>query len=234
MTAWSDHVKKYAKKHKMSYQQANKNTECKEAYQKKKKISPSRILSGSPKRRAKLARRKREAREAEAREARRRYEKSKAREARIGRKQEERDKEEFFQFMRENNIKAIKKLLKKGFDVNQFIDGTTPIHYTLLIGKFDIVKVLLEAGANVNLEDNEGETPIYTAAWSEHLETVKLLIESGANVNHENNKGETVLSQIVFYNNLTKTVKLLIDSRADVNHVDNDGQTPLFPRYWWL
>ena len=58
MTAWSDHVKKYAKKHKMSYQQANKNAKCKEAYQKKKKISPSRILSGSPKRRAKIGKKK--------------------------------------------------------------------------------------------------------------------------------------------------------------------------------
>ena len=37
MTAWSDHVRRYAKKHKMSYQQANTNPKCKEAYQKKRK-----------------------------------------------------------------------------------------------------------------------------------------------------------------------------------------------------
>jgi len=37
MTEWSEHVKKYAKKHKMSYRQASMDSKCKEAYQKKKK-----------------------------------------------------------------------------------------------------------------------------------------------------------------------------------------------------
>ena len=50
MSAWSEHVKRYAKKHKMSYQQANTNSKCKEAYQKKKlgsrrKTSPRRKTS---------------------------------------------------------------------------------------------------------------------------------------------------------------------------------------------
>ncbi len=37
MTEWSEHVKRYAKKHKMSYRQASMDSKCKEAYQKKKK-----------------------------------------------------------------------------------------------------------------------------------------------------------------------------------------------------
>ena len=44
MTDWSDHVKRYAKKHKMSYREANTNSKCKEAYQKKKKrMSPRKM-----------------------------------------------------------------------------------------------------------------------------------------------------------------------------------------------
>ena len=42
MTEWSEHVKRYAKKHKMTYQQANKNDKCKEAYR-KKRMSPKRM-----------------------------------------------------------------------------------------------------------------------------------------------------------------------------------------------
>ena len=44
MTEWSEHVKRYAKRHKMSYRQASMNGKCKEAYQKKKKrMSPRRM-----------------------------------------------------------------------------------------------------------------------------------------------------------------------------------------------
>ena len=44
MTEWSDHVKKYAKKYKMSYRQSSMDSKCKEAYQKKKKrMSPIKL-----------------------------------------------------------------------------------------------------------------------------------------------------------------------------------------------
>ena len=44
MTEWSEHVKRYAKRHKMSYRQTSMNGKCKEAYQKKKKrMSPRKM-----------------------------------------------------------------------------------------------------------------------------------------------------------------------------------------------
>jgi len=42
MTEWSEHVKRYAKKHKMSYREASMSAKCKESY-KKKKMSPRRM-----------------------------------------------------------------------------------------------------------------------------------------------------------------------------------------------
>ena len=44
MSKWSEHVKRYAKKHKMSYREASMDSRCKEAYRKKKKrMSPRRM-----------------------------------------------------------------------------------------------------------------------------------------------------------------------------------------------
>ena len=45
MTKWSDHVKKYAKKHKMSYREASMDSKCKESYRKmsKKRMSPRKV-----------------------------------------------------------------------------------------------------------------------------------------------------------------------------------------------
>src|SRR6056300_268197 len=45
MTKWSDHVKEYAKKHKMSYREASMDSKCKESYRKmsKKRMSPRKM-----------------------------------------------------------------------------------------------------------------------------------------------------------------------------------------------
>ena len=45
MTKWSEHVKKHAKKHKMSYREASMNSKCKESYRKmsKKRMSPRKM-----------------------------------------------------------------------------------------------------------------------------------------------------------------------------------------------
>ena len=48
MTSWSDHVKRFAKKHKMSYREASMSSKCKESYQKKKKMSPRRMKMPGP------------------------------------------------------------------------------------------------------------------------------------------------------------------------------------------
>ena len=56
MTEWSKHVHRFAKKHNMSYKQANVSKKCKEAYKKRrtsprKKMSPQRRKTSSKKKR---------------------------------------------------------------------------------------------------------------------------------------------------------------------------------------
>ena len=59
MTEWSKHVHRFAKKHNMSYKQANVSRKCKEAYE-KRKTSPRRKRKTSPRRKRKTSpRRKR-------------------------------------------------------------------------------------------------------------------------------------------------------------------------------
>ncbi len=69
---------------------------------------------------------------------------------------------------------------------------------TLLIkavrhGSVKIVKLLIEAGANVNARSG-GETPlIYASLLNKYEEKVKILIEAGANINAVNTEGFTAL-----------------------------------------
>ena len=49
-----------------------------------------------------------------------------------------------------------------------------------MIGNIDVVKELLEKGADVNATDEDGDTPLHDANLGEHKETVKLLKQHGA------------------------------------------------------
>ena len=72
---------------------------------------------------------------------------------------------------------TITPLLRAVSKLNQgWVPAQTMFHY------HDIIKILLEKGANVNSKLNDGATPLYIAVIGGYFETVKLLLENGANV----------------------------------------------------
>ena len=97
-------------------------------------------------------------------------------------------------------------------------------------GKIEDVKTLLDGGANVNAQFDDG-TPLHDASEKGHDKIVRLLISKGANVN-ANNIGHTPLHSALnysFYKNgpHKKTVEALIENGADINAKSKDGFTPL-------
>lgn len=96
-------------------------------------------------------------------------------------------------------------------------------------GNIREIKDFLDAGGNVNLQDELGMTPLHHAVnsdWKEsHLGLIKLLIERGANVNAIDDTHHTPLHMA---SNAT-VAGLLIDARADVNaKTQRTGETPLY------
>jgi ankyrin repeat protein len=96
-------------------------------------------------------------------------------------------------------------------------------------GNIREIKDFLDAGGNVNLQDEPGMTPLHHAVnsdWKEsHLGLIKLLIERGANVNAIDDTHHTPLHMA---SNAT-VAGLLIDARADVNaKTQRTGETPLY------
>lgn len=67
-------------------------------------------------------------------------------------------------------LRAVSKL------IYGWVPAQTLFHY------HDIIKILLEKGANVNFKRYDGATPLYIAVIGGYFETVKLLLENGANV----------------------------------------------------
>jgi hypothetical protein len=83
--------------------------------------------------------------------------------------------------------------------INARTDGWwTPLHWASRGFNFkdgSIVRLLLEHGADINMQDEDGWTPLYVASKNGVLEVLRLLLEHGADVEVRNNDGETPLQE---------------------------------------
>ena len=72
-------------------------------------------------------------------------------------------------------------LIKQGADFqnHRSIEGANALMYASFYGRIDIVILLLENGANVNLKDISGCTAMDKAVLTENWKILKLLINSG-------------------------------------------------------
>ena len=122
----------------------------------------------------------------------------------------------------------VAKFIKKGADVN-FSDnvGWTPLYRAAIKGHVEVVKMLLDAGADIE-KTTSGITPLCWAADNGKTEVVKLLLERGANVNAIGKKNAPALYHAadIGYKDL---VNVLLENGADVNVQTDDEYrwTPL-------
>ncbi|RDW85731.1 hypothetical protein BP5796_04056 [Coleophoma crateriformis] len=103
-----------------------------------------------------------------------------------------------------------------------------PLHLASEDGHINIVKLLVEKGADINAADMNGRTLLYRASENGHIDVVKLLLEKGADVNATDKNGWTPLCTASQHRHID-VVKLLLEMGADVNAADENGRTPL---YW--
>ena len=80
-------------------------------------------------------------------------------------------------------------------------------------GDYAEVKRLIEAGADVSAQANNGYTALMFASQEGHQDVVKLLIDEKADVNAQANNGSTVL-MIASKEGHTEIVKLLMEAGA--------------------
>ena len=106
-----------------------------------------------------------------------------------------------------------------------------PLHVAALHNHADVAFALLVAGANVDVEINEGITPLYNACSKNHTNVTSVLLH----VNNDINKlyrygyeeiGETILHITSRYG-YVNIISLLLVAGASVNEKDNTGRTPL-------
>jgi len=88
-----------------------------------------------------------------------------------------------------------KYLIESGADV-KVKDGNKydALLYAVDYRQNELIKILLDKGADIESTDYAGMTPLAKAVWqTSDVDSVKLLIKMGANVNAKNDEGQTIL-----------------------------------------
>ncbi|XP_030630269.1 KN motif and ankyrin repeat domain-containing protein 2 [Chanos chanos] len=94
------------------------------------------------------------------------------------------------------DIKVVQQLMQLG-DVNARVGqvGQTALHLAVRHGRLPIVRLLLEQGANPNVQDRAGTTPLIIACDRGHTEIVKVLLQNAdCDVNLTDKGGRSALS----------------------------------------
>ncbi|XP_069692913.1 uncharacterized protein [Periplaneta americana] len=105
--------------------------------------------------------------------------------------------------------------------------GNTALHNALVFGKsVDVIKCLVEAGANIYKENNRGETALHLAADSNKMEILNYFAEKRANFNIQNKRGITPLHRVAEEGNMT-VIRYLMERCSNIDTQDKDGDSSL-------
>lgn len=96
------------------------------------------------------------------------------------------------------DLEAIKQHIAAGSNLNEKdpFGGSSPLISAAVFGKPEIAKVLLEAGVDINFQNNDGSTALHTAAFFCRPEIVEMLLDKGADKTIRNSFGTTAYDNV--------------------------------------
>ncbi|KAI3083869.1 hypothetical protein CBS147353_2013 [Aspergillus niger] len=103
--------------------------------------------------------------------------------------------------------------------------GTTMLQ--LAIEKVQILHLLLEAGADPELESSDGSTTINKAASQGQAESIRVLIQRGVNIHHRDQAGWSPVLDACGTSPNEEVVRILMEAGARSTDTTPGGQTPL-------
>jgi ankyrin repeat protein len=131
--------------------------------------------------------------------------------------------------VKHNDLTRAADVIAGGADVN-FKDGrgNSLLIVSAADGHADMVKLLLEAGADIHaLDAGMKATALHAAAYLRHPEVMRILIDHGINIDAQGPfNGYTALHDAVWQNNV-EGVSILFAAGADTSLQAQNGMTPL-------
>jgi len=99
------------------------------------------------------------------------------------------------------DITMVIECIESGCDINKKFGELqeTLLHYAARNGKFDVIRYLVEKGANIDEEDMYKDTALRNAVFVGYEGIIRYLLENGADKNHLNCENRTVMEDAFGY-----------------------------------
>jgi len=149
------------------------------------------------------------------------------------------DKEKAAEEIKNGNVQLEGK--RTAVTVTEIIlQGATPLFLAAEVNNLDVIKALVDAGADPLIASERGTTPLMMAAGAgtdvqrerepderaTAVETAKFLVARGADVNAAGQYGWTALHAAT-YQGMNDLIEYLVSKGANIDQKDEFGQTPL-------
>lgn len=97
------------------------------------------------------------------------------------------------------NEEALRQHIAAGTDINAKdpFGGSSPLITAAVFGKAGMASILIDAGADLNFQNNDGSTALISAAFFGRSEIVKLLLDAGADKTIKNKYGATAYESVI-------------------------------------
>jgi hypothetical protein len=136
--------------------------------------------------------------------------------------------------VRRNDLSAVRQMLRANARSVAATDGdgATPLHWAANGGNLDMMRLLIQNGANVNQRQNNGWTPAHSAADGDRYESIRILMEQGADVNALSQNGNAPI-HVAAMSGRCGAIEFLHTAGVDVDSPNTDGNTPLAVAAWY-
>ncbi len=138
----------------------------------------------------------------------------------------------FIDCIKNNNLNYVKILLNVGLEPNDVLDIKDPLMLATKYSTVDMVKELLDRGADINYKDEYGQTLFHIAAEHGKADILHLFLtdpktKNKFDVNEKTDFGQTTALHAAATSNNKDTIEFLLNHDANIEDTDEDGNTPL-------
>uniref|UniRef100_A0A3P8U9E3 Ankyrin repeat domain 6b n=1 Tax=Amphiprion percula TaxID=161767 RepID=A0A3P8U9E3_AMPPE len=104
--------------------------------------------------------------------------------------------------------------------------GRSPLHLAAYKGHIEVVRILLKAGCDLDIQDDGEQTALHRAAVVGNGDIISALIQEGCALDRQDKDGNTALHEVSWHG-FSQSVKLLVKAGANVHAKNKAGNTAL-------
>uniref|UniRef100_A0A8C2ZUN6 Ankyrin repeat domain 6b n=1 Tax=Cyclopterus lumpus TaxID=8103 RepID=A0A8C2ZUN6_CYCLU len=118
------------------------------------------------------------------------------------------------------------QLINKGAKVAVTKYGRSPLHLAAHKGHIEVVRILLKAGCDLDIQDDGEQTALQRAAVVGNSDVISALIQEGCALDRQDKDGNAALHEVSWHG-FSQSVKVLVKAGANAHAKNKAGNTAL-------